>query len=409
MKRILILVLVSVLALAALLPGASVRGQSADRSRLPLMGLVLDTPENRSMIVYGDLAAWYDSWGITPLADQDELDDLDPDTRAKVLFVMPDQTLPPEVLGLHYLFTEPDQGDYYGFDLFTTDRFVYTSNPPDTLTVLQTNADPDAIAAALTANGYAATAADPGMLYSYQDDYEMDLTFDGPPVGRLGALNRIAVLDDGTLLVARATAIATDALAADASKAESVADLPIYRAAVTALNDEALADAGPLVGAIFVEGLQADDPALMLLGQNATAEQIAALQAQLVEQNDPALLPYLLTTFATFHTPGATSLVLAVTFPPGVDAQAMADALAERMQKYTSLRTRQPMSDLWTLDRAVGVEADGLPPVALVVMRVDDPAPLAEGDQLGGVRVLAWHQMVFARDLGFLVVSAPAE
>ncbi len=409
MNRFPYVVLVILLVVAALLPGAAARGQSdpGDSPVLRLLRFVPNTPENRSMILYGDPAAWYASWGIAPVTDQEELEGLDADTRAKLLFILPDQIVPPDVLGVQYLFTEPDQGDFYGFDFFTTDRFLATSNPPDTLTVLEVNADPGQIAAALTTNGYSSQAVEPGTLFSLNDDYEISLDFEGPPVGRLGALNRIALLD-GTVLVARATDLIAGSLAVAGSEGASVADVPAYVSAVSALNDEALADAGPLVGAIFVEGLQADDPALMMLGENATAEQIAALQAQLAEQDDPALLPYLLTTFATFHTPGATSLVLVVVFPPGVDAQAMADVLATRLTDYTSLRTRQPMSDLWTFDRAIGVAAEGLP-VALVSMHVDDPAPLSEGDQLGGVRVLAWQQMVFARDLGFLAVNTPVE
>ncbi|HML23131.1 MAG TPA: hypothetical protein PKD09_15870 [Aggregatilinea sp.] len=408
MKRFPLVLLVALLVMVALLPGGAVRGQSdsAEDALLSMLRFVPDTPENRSMIVYGDPAAWYESWGVTAPLEEDLIPDLDADTRAKLMFVMPDQTLPPEALGLQYMLTAPDQGDYYGFDLFTTDRFLYASNPPDVLTVLDVITEPDAIAAALTSNGYASETLDAGTLFSLNDDYGFDLAFEGPAVGRMGTLNRIALLDDGTVLVARATPVIEASLAA--LDGDSVADLPTYQAAVGALGDEALAQAGLLVGTIFVEGLQAEDPALMLFGQNVTQEQIDALQAQMAEQTDPPLAPYLLTAFATFHTPGATSLVLAVVFPAGVDAQAMADVLGARMQDYTSLRTQQPMSDLWALDQAVGVDVDGLP-IALVSMRVDDPEPLAEGDSVGSMRVLAWQQMIFARDLGFLAVTAPEE
>lgn len=386
--------------------GAPAAAQSDEGNPiLRLLGFIPNTAEHRRMVTYGDVGAWYAGWGIDPITDQDDLDDLDRDTRARIQMILTAQTVPPPALGVEYLLAG-DQGDYYGFDLFTVERFTYSDNLPENITILEPTGEAGQVPDLLEAAGYAAEPLDAGgTLYSLNDDYAVALDFDGPPVGRMGTLNRIAVLEDGTLLVARGTDVIEGALNAYAGSGASVAEVPAFRAAVAALDNPALDDTGTLIGLILMEGMQAGDPASALLGEAMTAEQAEALLEELAPAGE--LPPYLLTAFATGHGAGATYLTLVVVFPPGVDADAAASVLADRIQNYASLRTGAPLTESVAFDRALATKAEGLP-AALVVLRADDPPPSADESGPVNANVFSWPRLIFTRDLGFLAVT-PAD
>jgi hypothetical protein len=111
---------------------------------------------------------------------------------------------------------------------------------------------------------------------------------------------------------------------------------------------------------------------------------------------------YSLLAFGTRHSAdqGATFLILGVVFPPGTDAEQAASVVENRIGHYVSLRYRQPLDDRWTFDRAFAAEVQGLP-VAVIVMRVDDP-PIAPEGERANTAGLSWADLLFALDLGFL-------
>jgi hypothetical protein len=350
--RLLTLGLVILLLLPALPASGSQPGQESPL--LALLRFVPDTPGDREMLTFGDVAAWDSRWGVPQIDTVDELNALPRDPKAYWMLIMAKQTAPPSNLGIEYLL-QGDMRPYYGFDFFNVDRFISAATPPDIITVVEHHLDPAQIGEALTASGYTAQSLDGGAtLYSLFGDYEIPPLSDStiPHVGKLGALNRIALLDQ-RIIISRATADVTAALEAQSGTGTSLADDPAYAAAVQALDDPSLSDTGDLVGVMMVSGE-------------------AALQL------------------------GAA---------PGVEGQAASEALP--LKNYVSLVMRQPLTDRWTFDRSSGVEANGLP-VALVTMRVDDP-PIAPEGERANTGVLSWADMVYRRDLGFLAVGQPAQ
>jgi hypothetical protein len=374
----------------------------SENAFLRLLRFVPDTPAYREYFTYGDAEAWHTSWDIPRIDNLDELDNMAREPRAYWMFIMSRQTTPPYSLGTQFLLAE-DQRAFYGFDLFNLDRYVEAGSPPDQITVVEFSFDKAKIADALIASGYEAEPLETGgTLYSILGDYELALEFP-TRTGQMGNLNRIALLD-GQMVIAKATANVTKVLEAQSGKLSSLADDPNYVAAATALQDPVLAKTGALVGVIMMDGLVVADPT-WYLGMGAPEEALAQLEAYAQGSQLPY---YTLVAFATRHTQGASYLILAVVFPKGTDASAAADILADRLRNYISLARGMPLDDLWTFDMASGVEAEGLP-VALVVMRVDDPPPTPEDQAMVNAGVFSWSYMVTGRDLLFLIVEPLVE
>ena len=372
-------------------PVGAASGQGDDDALLDWLAFVPATPEYVENLVYfGDLDAWHASWDVPRVRTWAQVDFLDRESRTAWMFTMPRQLVPPETLGLQYLLMD-EQRPFYGFDIFGVDRFIYAEARPDDVTIVEHRLDPVAIGEALVASGYEASDVDGGTLYSILDDYEISLD-QLPRVGQFGQLNRIA-LADNYLITGRATGPVTGALAAAQGETLSLADLPAWAAGAKALDDPALDGTGDLVAAMLWQTIITDDPLTKLTPRDEQAELFAA---------DP-LPAYSLLAFGTRHTEGASYLVLAVVFLPDADAAAAADILADRLQTYTSLVTGQPLADHWTFERTAATEIDGWP-VALAVMRVDDPAP-TEPDQPPARVSISWSELVFQRDLGFLTAG----
>ncbi len=408
--RFAIPLIVLVTLIASVTPVTQAQDPAPDRLEDLLM-YAPDTPNSRAWLTYGDIAGWHASWGV-PRPPNRAIFDLFPRIpRAYWMAIMPRQTMPPEALGLQYLLVSEERA-FYGFDFFQVDRALAAGHPPETLTVLQHNADPDAIAAQLVESGYTASDIAPGWtLYSILDDYELALGPDAPEgmpqVGALGQRNRIA-LNGQQMIIARASATIEQALAAAAGDAPALLDDPAYAALAAALHDPLLEGAGDLVGVIIQHGLEyAGDPAVLVLGR-ATPAMLQALREQ-YGLDDPANLlpPFSAVAFATFHADDASYLTLALAFPPGADTARAISLLESKMPDYQSLMSERSFADHWALDRSGVADVGGIP-VVLVVMRVDDP-PLtpANADRVN-TDVLSWSEMVVQRDLLFLATATDA-
>ncbi len=395
MKRFVPLLMAAALALTVTLSPLAAPAAAQDDAN-PLLELLALVPQaaaqDNALVTYGDLAAWHAATGIPRVDDVAGVEALTDLERAWLLYVMPRQTAPPSSLGIQYLFQE-DMRPAYGFDLFAVDRFVATDTPPANITVIDTGLDPARVGDALLATGYAAEAIDGGTFYRILDDYEVALGADLPRVGMMGDLNRIVVLDGGAIVIARADEVAQSVLDARAGSVPTLDDDPRYVAAADALHQLSQSDMGALVGAIFHNGMVPGDPAALLRGQPLAEEEIVA-----------PLPLYMLAAFGTYRSHGATFLALAVVFPPGVMVRQAADTLAGRLTDYVSQATQAPLSDRWTFDRAFATEGGDLP-VAVVVMRIDDPPPPTEGER-PNTAILAWTDLIYRRDLGFLIPSA---
>ena len=402
--RIRMLVLCVGLALTAAAIVACGGGEEAPQSAFyDLLRFVPDRPDYREYLTFGDAAAWHASWNIPRIDSMDQLFGLRPELYAYWIYVMPWQTTPPS-----YLLAETaseDQRGFYGFDLFNLDRYMVAEQPPEGIAIAGFSFDAKQIADALTSTGYQTETLKPvGTLYRIRDDYEIDV--DSPiRTGRLGDLNRILLLDD-KIIMGKATAPVTAALDAYNDQIPSLADDAEYAALAQALDDPALAGTGQLMGTIVMDGLVISlrDSVIASLGADADPQQVEEKLAELSQ--GPQLPTYSLVAFVTRHTEGATYLILAAVFPQGTDAQAAADLLADRLQNYVSLASKRKLMEMWAkqgarLEKATAVEAGGLP-VALVFVRVDDPAPATSDAAMATVSVPRWADMVQRRDLGFL-------
>jgi len=399
-----VLVLCVGLALAAAAIGSCGGGEKAPQSAFfEFLRFVPDRPEYREYLTFGDAAAWHASWGIPRNDNLEQFDALDREPRAYWLYIMSRQTTPPDYLA-NYLFTD-DQRSFYGFDLFNLDRYLVAGPPPEKITVAGFGFDAKQIAGALTESGYQGEKLEPaGTLYSIREDYEIDP--DSPnKTGQMGNLNRIAVLD-GEMVIGKATAPVIASLAAYNDQISSLADDPGYIALAQALDNSALANTGQLMGVIVEDDLEVsvDDYARSLAGKTGTNQQVEEKLAEL--RQTPRLPAYLLVAFVTHHTEGASYLILAVVFPKDTDAQAAADLLADRLRNYVSASYKRPLSEVWAergarLEKATAVEAGGLP-VALVLVRAEDPSPTPPEQEQVNAYVVPWFDMVLRRDLGFL-------
>jgi hypothetical protein len=371
---------------------------AASNPLLDMLRFIPDTADYRQFITYGDQAAWYRGWGFQPIPDRDTL--LSMDNSAPVYnawtLVMGRQTTPPEFLGYQYTRAE-DMRSFYGFDLFHVDRYLQAGIPPGWISVVDFSFDPAQIASALTASGYSASALESGAkLYSLHGDNEVSLGGSLPHVGQLGGLNRIALLGQ-QMVIARATAVAQNALQAHSGATPSLAENPAYIAGIQSLADPSLAQTGELVGAILVDGLM------------FTKDQLCPPDAQPCDVAFPdAPLPaFDLAVFATLHTPGKTSLVLALVFPETTDATGAAAALAQRIKSYQSFRFQRPLLDVLherggDFDLAVDTKVNERP-VALVVLHDDDPSLKTDSSGVIQSSVFDWFDFIATRDVMYLV------
>lgn len=374
------------------------------------LAFVPDAPGYSEWLTFGDIAAWYTAWGMPRPLNLLTLDILPEQPRALWLFILPRQTALPSALGMDTLFMD-DQRPFYGFDFFHVDRALGAGSPPNDITLIEHNADPEAIAAQLVASGYSAETLDGGWtLYSILDDYEIAFQSDSdvefPRVGALGQRNRIA-LNGQQLITARATAPVTAAIAAHARDMPALVDNPVYSALAAALSDPLLDGTGALVGVIMQSGLEYQHaPETMLVGPSMTPEQLAEMGEEL-GLDDPARLlpPFSAVAFATSHADDASYLTLALAFMPGADTDRALAVLESKMPAYETISTQMSLADHWSLDRSGIAEVNGIP-VVLVTMRVANPPPKAADEAAYRPQVLSWGDLVMRRDLLFLAIAS---
>lgn len=386
-------------------PASLAQDSTAPNTFAEMLAAVPDTPESRRWLTFGDIEAWHTAWNTLRPLDLTTLDLLPEVPRKLWMFVLPYQTAPPSALGMEYLMFD-DQRDVYGFDFFHVDRTIEVGNPPETVTLIEHHADPGEIATALLTTGYTAEDYGNWTLYSILDDYQVALgsDLDLPQVGQLGARNRIA-LNGQRMIIARATGLVTNVIAADSGEQPALIDDPSYAALATALSDPLLDGTGSLVGVVAQSGLEYVGMLSVMLGPRISAEQLETVRETYGINNPDTVLPLFDTVaFATSHAEDASYLTLALAFPPGTDTDHAISVLEAKMPDYQSIMADMSFSDRWSLDRSGAIEIDGIP-VVLVTMRVENPALPASGETYQP-NVLNWYRMIVARDLVFLATVA---
>ncbi len=361
-----------------------------------------DTAENRKWTSFGDAAAWHASWNVPRISSLEELNALAETPHSDWLFIMPFQTTPPDSLDINYLLAYSLKATY-GFDIFDMNRYLYAGSPPKTVTVVEFRNDRQQIVDALTAKGYSSQDFGSGwFLYSLNEDYGLNMQ-SKIHTEQMGNLNRI-LLSDHVMITGKATEVVQAALDAFNRKSASLADDPAYIASVQALQDPSLKDAGELVGSIWVNGREFHTNPL--LSPQVTEEQAKALMDRYGLNSD--LPAFTLATFATRHnlSQKTTSLILALIFPKGVDANAAAQVLQDRLVKADSMLAKKPFLEVIGAadEKVYALNTDGLP-VILAVLHLEDPGPNAVNSSGQPVtRVGSWLKFIETRDLMFLYV-----
>lgn len=397
---------VMLLALAA--PAWPAHGQDDSRAApvLDLMRFIPNIPENRRLTYYGDVVAGSEGWGVPLVRSVTVLKALPSETFNTWNNMTRQALVGAYSLGIDSVLLDEMQ-PFYGFDVFSVDRYIATDSPPDNVLVgiidLESTTVPDKLGSSAI---YTASTIGDWTLYSAFGDHEQafasEFRDEIPRAGWMGALNRIAVQDE-YLMVARATAVIEGSLMVADGTAPSLADDDAFVAAVMALDDPALDGHGGLVGALLLDGLlfEEGDP-IAALGPNLTPEQIEHLREQYGLDDIERLFTYRALVLAIFHTPGTSYLVASMAFAPDTDAQAIAELIGRRIGAYELFTQRgRLLSDSWTVEEAIGTEVNGIP-VGLVIVRMDDP-PLEPGaDVPKGAGRLTWYDLVMRRDAFFL-------
>jgi hypothetical protein len=357
---------------------------------LEFLRYVPDTQGNKAWITYGDAVAWHSAWNIRRFDSLTELQEAvsDEDVLAGRLFLYASgrQLQPPTSLGAQYVLMDDMRGTV-GFDLFTLDQYLSAGWPPDTLTMATYNSGRDSVESALRTEGYSEDPRGDATLFASRDDYEVDIQA-STKIRQMAWLNRIMV-DDDLLLIGSATKVIDDALDAYEDPSSNLAEDPAFRAAALAMADDELAQFGPLVAVILIDGEKISE---MLEGQPAAGT--------------ASLPPFDLAFFATYQKSEETYLVLGIVLDEdialGEDAAAeAADILLERLGSYESLR-RIPLEDRWSPEDTMRVTTNGRS-IALAVMHAPTIIELpSDENPIGRTLVTSWIELVAANDILFL-------
>lgn len=409
------------LAGSVLLLGLPVLAQE-DNAPDPLMELldyVPDTIANRQLFMYGDQQAWLESWGFKPIPDLETLeqlrsseDEADNGRAAAWMLTQFYQAPFSPDLGIDNAL-ETGMRSTFGFDIFMVQQSLFTGSAPDDITVARFN-DTAAMDAALTATGYTAAPISGGTLYSLREDNEAEPGWDFRDLAASPAVNRIAVMEDGTTLIGNNTAVIEGAVDAR-GEGRSLADNHAVLSLLEALNGEATADYGSLTGLLMVDALdlmhQPMSPALIAPG--LTEEERDAILAQREAYFETYPLPgYTLAGFSTHHSAGRSYNTLALVLLEGRDPQAAAEVLRQRMEVYTLYYNRRDFPTFleergMVFEAVVGVETEHFP-VAMVVLSHPDPSlRMSDEGMLSMIEAWAfrWTDMIYNRDLGFLALE----
>ncbi len=345
-----------------------------------LLALIPDTEVTRAWLSYGDVQGWHGATGVPRLSSLDELDTFSEEENSAWLYEMPRQTAPPTALGISYLMLD-DMRPAYGFSFLDAAQMLEAGQPPETLTLVTLSVPSAQVADALAESGYARTEMSGATLFSRGDDYAIDIASPSK-VGQLGALNRVAVLESegqgSQLLLARATAPITQALAATVGEKRSLADDRIYNALADAVEGSLILT-GTLVGLIVQDGVQQVDVNAAL---GSPAADVVARYAA-----DP-LPPYRLRAFATTRDGVDTFLTVLIAMGTTGDPQENAAILGDRLADYVSTVDEQPLGDQWELVMTGSFESTARLAYATLKLKPDSS--------------ISWMDLIARRDLLFL-------
>ena len=220
------------------------------------------------------------------------------------------------------------QGQYrdaFGFDLFQVEREISAGQPPDAFSRMEGAFDAGAVAAKLTAAGYAAADDNGAAYYTIRGDSEIGSLADPRSRLALARLNRVAVSGE-RIVAAPKTALLAGALDAEKRATATLDQSQTLRALAAVLGDVTSMATVPPGSAEIV-------------GAVRQPEQVSAL----TRGWGTLRVPELAAMGYTDKGEDRRTMHVALVYANPADAAADAPELVTRLTGYRSLRTGQPL------------------------------------------------------------------
>lgn len=349
-----------------------------------LLSYIPDNEDTRSYLTYGNYSAWLESWQVNRPNSLEEVDALSERERDLIFFLLGQQITPPQRILNHSM--PGEMVDHYGFDFFHLTQYIEAGRPPkDQLILLHTQNNKE-IEVNLLELGYETSLLEPDTsLYAINEDFGINPDATIRPIIR-GDLNRIGIAND-LLLIAKATEIVETAVTTHQEN-RAISTSPDYAALLESLDSSQLNELGMLIGVILLgEPVVVDVPAFGL-DEEGIQQLMEALQFE-----DSPLPPHIMTGYATFQDGSKTYLSLHALFLKSDMSNSAADVLAERMDNYISVATRDAIP--WRVVDQFSI-SDDLFDTAVVILEVKQRAD-------SEMPTISWIEMVFINDLLFLM------
>lgn len=282
--------------------------------------------------------------------------------------------------------------DLFGFDLTDVDQTLQAGEPPDMPTLLRGRFNRDAVAAAWQANGYKLLDVNGTQVASLAEDPSFDFN---NPIQRLvlARMNNAAFLPDGTLAYCGSLDNLKAVIATATGAAASLATRIDLARLVTGLDR--VYGGAILLSGLALTGLQISpdmlstpisDLATSIASAIASADDMPPVLSLLVGATPGGPLP-VRTEGTPVPMPSGTVLFELLMAEDGAAARAK-PVVEARLAAYTSVITRQPLSDRFA---SWDVRVDAARNILEIELTPNETTPLG-----------IWLQMVYSRDLGFI-------
>ncbi len=254
-------------------------------------------------------------------------------------------------LTARYMMTSEDAPSLVGFDYFQIEQEMTYGTPPAQTLQLAGRFNLDAVRTAFSSRGYTRQDKDGVEMWCSADGCESgsklnmaDRNPANPFGGELGRSQPL-IIKDGTLISSPDETVMQNHVDLATGKEQSLADLPQYRAVADAFTAD-----GSLLQAYFWDGeliaqMSLLSPASALFGQQATPELVKKYFQDMLKTYKP-IPAYQLLAFADIASDSEQIGAVALVYDTEADAKIAVEALPARINDYTSIATRQPLTKM---------------------------------------------------------------
>lgn len=313
-----------------------------------------------------------------------------------------------------------------GLDFFQVQQELSFGQPPENTLYLAGNWDAESVRGALATRNYSLIDENAvAQLWCEEDcltgsQVQMEARDPANPFGGNLGQNWPLLVAEGQLIGSRSEPLMRDYLSAANGDLPTLAQDPLWRAAVTAATQDGILLQAMALGGEDLRFL--NEPLAGINLQTLSPEQIQRVAADLLEDY-VSLPPFQLLMVADTVSEGQQVGKVILTYPVEADAQAAAAILPGRIAAYVSLVTQNAFTEMLadrnlmlptvTVQSAEGVftvvidfSSPQLDAESVFALRFEDPLP--EGYAAPGSAFALLAQSIFRQDIGWLS-SAPRE